>query len=201
MRVCLFLLVIIIFIVDESKQKVVIKPCTNTFINIVPLKLYKTVYPYELKYDFNTKFVNLTVDASPWFKKTRKNPPTLSPVIVAWLFQNLSNAIVTHLQSHNVLLDQSLNVCQFKKIRNNLMAKGLIDEIQNNVEFKLECPFKNGRYVVKSSSFRQVYFPSFMKIRDPFETQISVRSKIGIRFENMFSIAHKWEVIELNDGN
>ena len=59
------------------------------------MKLRRTVYPYNFRYEFNAKFVNLTVDASSWNNKTRKDPPTLLPDIQGWLFKDLSNAIVS----------------------------------------------------------------------------------------------------------
>ena len=79
MRVGIFLSVIsflIVLSVDDSMQK-------------------KTVYPYDMKIEFNKNFVNLTVDLSNWKSRSRKNPPTNSPEISAWLLRNLTNAMVS----------------------------------------------------------------------------------------------------------
>ena len=48
--------------------------------------------------------------------------------------------------------------------------------------------------------FKQIFFPGFMKLKDPYEASVEVKSKIGSRMESLFSIAHKWEVIESIDN-
>ncbi|CAO1404866.1 unnamed protein product [Diamesa tonsa] len=158
-----------------------------------------------MKTAFNKKFLNLTVDLTNWKNKTRKNPPTLSLAIDAWLFRDMTNAMlmvkVKHVQSGNVLFDQSVNVCQFSKLRNNMMSKGLFNEINKNVAFKIECPFRKGNYQVKSGPFSEQFFPSFIQPDDPFETRIEIKSKVGNRLESLAVLTQKWEILETKDDS
>ena len=59
------------------------------------VKLRRTMYPYNFRYEFNKNFINITVNASSWDNKTRKDPPKLTPLIQGWLLKDLSNAIVS----------------------------------------------------------------------------------------------------------
>ena len=61
------------------------------------LFIQKHVYPYDMKFDFNKKFFNMTVDLTNWKSKSRKNPPTMSPIIDAWLLRDLTNAMVSRI--------------------------------------------------------------------------------------------------------
>lgn len=99
MRVCYILLVttfLIVLFVGDSTQKVF---CSIIQINVLQcfafLKIWKTVFPHDFRYDFNKKLVNMTVDLSNWITKTRKDPPTVSPEIETWLFKDLTNALVS----------------------------------------------------------------------------------------------------------
>ena len=40
-----------------------------------------------------------------------------------------------------------------------------------------------------------------MKLKDPYETRIEVKSKIGSRMESLVLLVHKWEVIEMIDNS
>ena len=62
-------------------------------LSIRSVKLYKSLYFYNFRYEFNKKFINMTVDASLWDNKTRKDPAPLTPDM-GWLFKDLSNANV-----------------------------------------------------------------------------------------------------------
>ncbi|CAO1404858.1 unnamed protein product [Diamesa tonsa] len=190
MRVCTFLLVITLVIA------LVVKDSTSR-----NAKMHKGVYPYDLQSAFNRKFLNMTIDLTNWMNKTRKNPPTLSPEIEAWLLKDLTNVMlivkVKHVKSGNFLLDQSINVCQFSKWRNSLMTKNLFGEIDRNVDFKIQCPFKKGKYGVRSGPFSESFFPNFIKVEDPFETTIEIKSKINGRLEKIATISHQWEILEI----
>ncbi|CAO1393357.1 unnamed protein product [Diamesa hyperborea] len=105
------------------------------------------------------------------------------------------------MQSGNVLVEQTVNVCHFSKLRNNLLSKNLFEEIDRNLAFKLKCPFKKGKYQLKSSPFSEVFFPNFIQVNDPFDTTVKVSSKNGGRLENLATISHKWEVVEISDDS
>lgn len=99
MHVCYILLVttfLIVLFVEDSTQKVI---CLIIQINVLQcltfLKIRKTVFPHDFRYDFNNKLVNMTVDLSNWILKTRKDPPVVSPKIEVWLFKDLTNALVS----------------------------------------------------------------------------------------------------------
>ena len=49
--------------------------------------------------------------------------------------------------------------------------------------------------------FNDIFIPSFMKLKDPYETRIEVKSKIGSRMESLFLLAIKWEIIESIDNS
>lgn len=40
-----------------------------------------------------------------------------------------------------------------------------------------------------------------MKLKDPFETTLELKTKIGSSMEKIARIIHKWEVVEVSDDS